>query len=203
VPCAFPGVTALSGPRHETFTFEPDDFPALRALSIDAGAKGEAIDLAARLPALDDLEVRWLRRTHRVFDRLAAAPALTRLSLSGGDLSTLRGVAQLRRLEHLTLSGFDELRDLSPLASLPALTTLTVRHATALNIGESFDGLIRLRGLRLWMCGDLRLTEVDQDRLVESIPELDLGNSAIAEVSPKRDKQRKRARDAAKKHGNA
>jgi hypothetical protein len=58
--------------------------------------------------------------------------------------------------------------------------------------------LIGLRSLRVSLCGDIGLDPLDQDRLAESVAELDLGSSRTDEIARRKRLQATRDEEKAR-----
>jgi Leucine-rich repeat (LRR) protein len=156
-------VTTLALDVHDVETLDGiEACTSLSALSLH-GMRIKGIPAVARLTRLEELSLPWdckdlrplsaltgLRRLSAgVARNVAPLAGLTRLEYLGtnGDLASLTGVAKLRSLRELRLSGcsFD---DLSPLRRLPLLEYLRAKAPRVTDLGP-LSALERLRSIDL------------------------------------------------------
>lgn len=83
------------------------------------------IELLGRPSPLTDLQF-TTRTPKRLFASLSGQPQLTRLAVKWGDYADLTPIASMTELRTLTLRGASAVTDLSPLASLRALEMLAL-----------------------------------------------------------------------------
>jgi hypothetical protein len=151
------------------------------------------------MPRLDTLGIDGVEPFKNVFKRLAPLKSLHDLCIRRSrSHRELDGISVFRNLRDLSIEYFDDLRDVSALAGLPSLARLEVVGCKKLKITSAIETLIGLRSLRVSLCGDIGLDPLDQDRLAESVAELDLGSSRTDEIARRKRLQATRDEEKAR-----
>jgi hypothetical protein len=192
-----PGVRSLVCQSGATLKFAPHHLPAATEIAVKLDGPGALLKSISAMPKLVALELWNATPKHDLFPSLAKLPGLRFLRLSSGTLPSLDGIEALSSLTDLHVH-IGKLTDISAIGRMKKLERLTIWEAKKLNVASAMDGLARLNGLELFACGDVGFSAVDQDRLVERVARLDLGDSAVEEWL---DARAKAATKAAKKKG--
>jgi hypothetical protein len=129
--------------------------PSLRYLLIQASASAAVQDFSA-LGQMDQLQLLWVSSCHSGvpidIDLLGSSGALRFLNVGFEKLTDMVGLAELRDLRHLNLSGCEAVTNetLAALAGLAELRFLDLSYCKNLSDIEALSGLSQLRELKLF-----------------------------------------------------
>ena len=169
-------ITKLSVPSSMTDLTQLQLFPYLTELTIENGNFAD-LQILSKLTQLQTLTVTGAPVGTQDLAVIATLPGLTRLTLSGCSLSSIKNLSGAQQLTYLDLSS-NAIRDLNALSFISSLETLNLSHNALVNL----SALSALKALRV--------LDVSYNSLASMLPlgdctaleELDISNNTIGSL---------------------